>query len=284
MVKGAVERGVAARGAARSSTQVARMAERHRATCRCSPAPTASRPPRRRSARSSPCSPTGCSRQLRRIADAEYLGKLNGATGTFARPRRRRARAPTGRAVSPLVRRGPRPDLEPADHPDREPRLAGRAVRRRRAVQPGPAQPLHRRLDLHLARLLRPGPRPGHGRLLARCRTRSTRSGSRTPRPTSRSRYAPARRARLDPGHLPLQRDLTDSSMQRNIGTAFGHSLLAIDNVAAGLAGLERRPDGAGRRPRRQLGGARRGGPVGDARRGHPASPAWRTRTSGSRS
>ena len=36
-----------------------------------------------------------------------------------------------------------------------------------------------------------------------------------------------------------LQRDLTDSSMQRNIGTAFGHSLLAIDNVRQGLAGLD---------------------------------------------
>lgn len=32
-----------------------------------------------------------------------------------------------------------------------------------------------------------------------------------------------------------LQRDLTDSSSQRNIGSAFGHSLLAIDNVARGL-------------------------------------------------
>ncbi|MBC3764214.1 adenylosuccinate lyase [Quadrisphaera oryzae] len=36
-----------------------------------------------------------------------------------------------------------------------------------------------------------------------------------------------------------LQRDLTDSSMQRNIGTAFGHSLLAVDNVRKGLAGLD---------------------------------------------
>jgi adenylosuccinate lyase len=40
-----------------------------------------------------------------------------------------------------------------------------------------------------------------------------------------------------------LQRDLTDSSMQRNIGTAFGHSLLAIDNVVRGLAGLDAVPD-----------------------------------------
>ena len=39
-----------------------------------------------------------------------------------------------------------------------------------------------------------------------------------------------------------LQRDLTDSSMQRNIGTAFGHSLLAIDNAGRGLAGLDAVP------------------------------------------
>ena len=36
-----------------------------------------------------------------------------------------------------------------------------------------------------------------------------------------------------------LQRDLTDSSMQRNIGTAFGHSLLAVDNARRGLASLD---------------------------------------------
>ncbi|MEN9714255.1 MAG: hypothetical protein RLZZ164_919 [Actinomycetota bacterium] len=36
-----------------------------------------------------------------------------------------------------------------------------------------------------------------------------------------------------------LQRDLTDSSAQRNIGVAFGHSLLAIDNVTKGLGEVE---------------------------------------------
>ena len=36
-----------------------------------------------------------------------------------------------------------------------------------------------------------------------------------------------------------LQRDLTDSTTQRNIGTALGHSLLAIDNIRRGLAGLD---------------------------------------------
>ncbi len=35
-----------------------------------------------------------------------------------------------------------------------------------------------------------------------------------------------------------LQRDLTDSTTQRNIGPAFGHSLLALDNVRRGLAAL----------------------------------------------
>jgi adenylosuccinate lyase len=36
-----------------------------------------------------------------------------------------------------------------------------------------------------------------------------------------------------------MQRDLTDSTSQRNIGVALGHSLLAIDNVARGLDGLD---------------------------------------------
>ena len=40
-----------------------------------------------------------------------------------------------------------------------------------------------------------------------------------------------------------LQRDLTDSSMQRNIGSAFGHSLLAIDNASRGLDGLDAVPE-----------------------------------------
>ncbi len=40
-----------------------------------------------------------------------------------------------------------------------------------------------------------------------------------------------------------MQRDLTDSSMQRNIGTAFGHSMLALDNVSRGLAGLDAAPE-----------------------------------------
>jgi adenylosuccinate lyase len=36
-----------------------------------------------------------------------------------------------------------------------------------------------------------------------------------------------------------MQRDLTDSTTQRNLGVALGHSLLALDNLRSGLAGLD---------------------------------------------
>ena len=36
-----------------------------------------------------------------------------------------------------------------------------------------------------------------------------------------------------------MQRDLSDSSMLRNIGPAFGHSLVALENVRSGLGGLD---------------------------------------------
>ena len=36
-----------------------------------------------------------------------------------------------------------------------------------------------------------------------------------------------------------LQRDLTDSTTQRNVGVALGHSLLALDNLSRGLAGVD---------------------------------------------
>jgi len=40
-----------------------------------------------------------------------------------------------------------------------------------------------------------------------------------------------------------LQRDLTDSTTQRNIGVAFGHSLLALDNLLRGLGEILLRDD-----------------------------------------
>lgn len=40
-----------------------------------------------------------------------------------------------------------------------------------------------------------------------------------------------------------LQRDLTDSSSLRNVGSAFGHSLLALKNLRRGLAGVDAHPE-----------------------------------------
>ena len=39
-----------------------------------------------------------------------------------------------------------------------------------------------------------------------------------------------------------MQRDLTDSTTQRNVGVALGHSLLAIDNLRRGIAGVDSNP------------------------------------------
>jgi adenylosuccinate lyase len=36
-----------------------------------------------------------------------------------------------------------------------------------------------------------------------------------------------------------LQRDLTDSTTQRNIGVGFGHSVLAMDNIVRGLGQID---------------------------------------------
>ena len=39
-----------------------------------------------------------------------------------------------------------------------------------------------------------------------------------------------------------MQRDLTDSSTQRNMGVAFGHSLVALSNLARGISGVNPNP------------------------------------------
>ena len=106
--------------------------------------------------------------------------------------------------VSRDVRRGPRPDLEPAHHPDRVARLAGRALRRRRPRSTGscttcaPTSGPTSRIG-YFAQIPRPGRRPAP----RPCRTRSTRSGSRTPRPTSRSPAPCSTSLGADPGHQP---------------------------------------------------------------------------------
>ena len=67
---------------------------------------------------------------------------------------------------------------------------------------------------------------------------------------------------------LPIsrwQRDLTDSTVLRNMGVALGYALLGWASLRQGLAKLDVDRDAARRRPRRQLGGAGRADPDGDA-------------------
>ncbi len=61
------------------------------------------------------------------------------------------------------------------------------------------------------------------------------------------------------------QRDLTDSTVLRNLGVAFGYSLVAYDACLRGLRKLEVNETRLTRRPRRRLGSARRAGADGDA-------------------
>ena len=175
---------------------------------------------------------------LRRIEAAEYLGKLNGATGTFGAHLGRAGRGLAG--DQPVVRRGSRPDVEPADDPDREPRLAGRALRRRRALQ----RVLHN-LCTDVWTYISMG-------YFAQVRARHGQSST-MPHKVNLIRFENAE-ANLEVSNAlldvlgstlvtsRLQRDLTDSSMQRNIGTAYC-LLLALDNVLRGLAGLDAVPE-----------------------------------------
>ena len=88
-----------------------------------------------------------------------------------------------------------------------------------------------------------------------------------------RGEQRPARRPRRHPGQSRLQRDLTDSSMQRNIGSAFGHSLLALDNVARGLAGLDAVPERMAADLEANWEVLGEADPVGDAGPGRPGRP-----------
>ena len=67
---------------------------------------------------------------------------------------------------------------------------------------------------------------------------------------------------------LPIsrwQRDLTDSTVLRNMGVALGYAALAYHSLGIGLAKLELNEEAPGGRPRRRLGSAGRTDPDRDA-------------------
>ncbi len=201
----------------------------------------ASRRRRRRSARSWPSWPTGSSASCRRVGRAEFLGKLNGATGTYG-------------AHSVAV---PEADWEAVS----ESFVEGLGLTWNPLTTQIESHDWQAELYADLARF---------NRVLhnlctdvwsyislgyfAQVRGQGTVGSSTMPHKVNPIRFENAE-ANLEVSNAlldvlaatlvnsRLQRDLTDSSMQRNIGVAFGHGLLAIDNVRRGLDGLDAMPE-----------------------------------------
>jgi adenylosuccinate lyase len=180
-------------------------------------------------------------RQLRRIRAAEYLGKLNGATGTFGA---HLAAVPD--ADWPSVSHGFVESLGLQWNPlttqieshDWQSELYADVARFNRVLH---------NLCTDVWTYISLG-------YFAQVRGQGTVGSSTMPHKVNPIRFENAE-ANLEVSNAlldvlgstlvtsRLQRDLTDSSMQRNVGVAFGHSVLALDNVARGLAGLDPVPE-----------------------------------------
>jgi adenylosuccinate lyase len=180
-------------------------------------------------------------RQLRRIEDAEFLGKLNGATGTYGA---HLAAVPEAdwEAISESFVEGLgltwNPLTTQIESHDWQAELYADIARFNRVLH---------NLCTDVWTYISMG-------YFAQVRGQGTVGSSTMPHKVNPIRFENAE-ANLEVSNAlldvlastlvqsRLQRDLTDSSMQRNIGTAFGHSLLAIDNVSRGLAGLDAVPE-----------------------------------------
>jgi len=180
-------------------------------------------------------------RQLRRIERAEYLGKINGATGTYGA---HVAAVPTTDwiEVSQLFVEGLglvwNPLTTQIESHDWQSEIYG-DISRFNAILHNLATDVWTYISM------------GY---FAQSRGQGTVGSSTMPHKVNPIRFENAEaNLELSNGIFDvlcrtlvtsrLQRDLTDSSMQRNIGTAYGHSLLAIDNVSRGLAGLDAVPE-----------------------------------------
>ena len=179
-------------------------------------------------------------RQLRRIEDAEFLGKLNGATGTYGA---HLAAVPEAdwEQVSETFVEGLgltwNPLTTQIESHDWQAELYADIARFNRVLH---------NLCTDVWTYISMG-------YFAQVRGQGTVGSSTMPHKVNPIRFENAE-ANLEVSNAlfdvlastlvqsRLQRDLTDSSMQRNIGVAFGHSLLAIDNAMRGLAGLDAVP------------------------------------------
>ena len=184
-------------------------------------------------------------RQLGRIAAAQYLGKLNGATGTYAA---HVAGAPgtdwpaVSRSFVTSLGLTWNPLTTQIESHDWQAELYSDLARFNRVLH---------NLCTDVWAYISLG-------YLVQARTEGTVGSSTMPHKVNPIRFENAE-ANLEVSNAlldvlgstlvtsRLQRDLTDSSMQRTIGTAFGHSLVAIDNVRRGLAGLDADADATAR-------------------------------------
>ncbi len=179
-------------------------------------------------------------RQLRRVERADYLGKLNGATGTFGAHVEAVPQADWPRVSRTFVEHLGlewNPLTTQIESHDWQAELYADIARFNRVLH-GLCTDMWTYISL------------GY---FAQVRGQGTVGSSTMPHKVNPIRFENAE-ANLEVSNAlldvlastlvqsRLQRDLTDSSMQRNIGTAVGHSLLAIDNVRRGLAGLDAVP------------------------------------------
>ncbi len=180
-------------------------------------------------------------RQLRRIAAADYLGKLNGATGTYGA---HLAAVPgaSWQEVSRTFVEGLgltwNPLTTQIESHDWQAELYADMARFNRVLH---------NLCTDMWTYISMG-------YFAQVRGQGTVGSSTMPHKVNPIRFENAE-ANLEVSNAlldvlgstlvqsRLQRDLTDSSMQRNIGVALGHSLLAIDNAGRGLRGVDAVPE-----------------------------------------
>jgi len=184
-------------------------------------------------------------RQLRRIEDAEFLGKLNGATGTYGA---HLAAVPEAdwEEVSETFVEGLgltwNPLTTQIESHDWQAELYADVARFNRVLH---------NMCTDVWTYISMG-------YFAQVRGQGTVGSSTMPHKVNPIRFENAE-ANLEVSNAlldvlastlvqsRLQRDLTDSSMQRNIGVALGHSLLALDNATRGLAGLDAVPEAMAR-------------------------------------
>ena len=176
-------------------------------------------------------------RQLKHIENQEYLGKINGATSTFRCPLGRMPGCRLDRCL-PRVRHEPHgPDLEPADHADRshdwQAELYSTVSHANRIMHN-----LCVDVWMYISRgVFAQVPVKG-ATGSSTMPQRSTRFVSRTPEANFEISCSLLDTLSATLVESRWQRDLTDSTTQRNIGSALGYSLLALTNLMGGLESI----------------------------------------------